>query len=299
MYPPLVKGILKKENCVLATVVETHGSAPQKPGSSAIFGLSGLMEGTVGGGLVEYQIEKEAAGAVSSKKSGYFRFELNDEIAEDNSVICGGGMNILVDATPEKHLPVFKALTESYQNRIPGVLVSIANTNPEGDFIIERSWITSENFLEESKKYDEELRKKINNMLEKSSSGVFSEIVRHTSPQFQDNFIFLESIVPLPVLIIAGAGHVGKALAHIGKLLDFEITVWDDREEFANKKNIPDADNVMSGDLNNTLGKFTPGPDTFIVIVTRAHKNDSDVLKKFIDSKAGYIGMIGTGKKLP
>lgn len=298
LYPSLVKRIQKKENCILATVVESHGSAPQKPGSSALFDKNDLLEGTIGGGLVEYNMQAKATEVVNSKKSGLFSFELDDEMTNDNSAICGGGMSILLDALPEKHLRVFEALTKSYKERIPGVLVTIAQTDSKEDFIIERIWIDKENFSRNTERFDNELTQRIKNMLEQSFLGMFSEIVHHTSPEFKDKSIFLESIVPLPKLVIAGAGHVGKALSKFGKLLDFEVTVWDDREEYANKKNIPDADIIMSGEFNNTLGKVVPKPDTYIVIVTRGHKNDSEVLKKFIGSNAAYIGMIGSRSKI-
>jgi len=102
----------------------------------------------------------------------------------------------------------------------------------------------------------------------------------------------------LPRLIIAGAGHVGTALSHLGKLLDFEVTVWDDRVEFANKKHLPDAHRILSGSLDESLGKLKVDHDTFIVIVTHGHKNDADALRKFIASEAGYIGMIGSRRKV-
>jgi xanthine dehydrogenase accessory factor len=298
IYPGLAGRLKKNESCVFATVVETHGSTPQKPGSSAIFSNVGLLDGTVGGGKVEFIIQKKSVESLKTKNSGYYRFDLNDEIDEDNSVICGGGMNILIDATPEKHLPVFNALNESCKNRIPGVLVTMAGMDEPGDFKIERFWIDKENIQLYANKFDAGLMQEIKAMLEKTRPGVFSELVRHTSPEYEDRYIFLESIVPLPRLLIAGAGHVGKALAHFGKLLDFEVTVWDDREEYANYENIPDADYLLTGNLNDTLGKVTPGADTFIVIVTRGHNNDSDVLREFINTGAGYIGMIGSRKKI-
>jgi len=298
IYPALAKHLQINENCVLATVVETHGSTPQKPGSSAIFGVDGLLEGTVGGGNVEFIIQKKAAEALKTKKSGYYRFDLNNEIDAEDSVICGGGMNILVDATPEKHLPVFSALTKSLKKRVPGVLVTMAGTDSQGNFEIEWFWVEKDNTELIDSRFDTGLKQEINAMFEKSEKGKFAEIVRHTSPQFEDNYVFLESIVPLPRLLIAGAGHVGKVLAHIGKLLDFEVTVWDDRAEYANYENIPDADHLLSGNLADTLGKITPGADTFIVIVTRGHKNDSEVLKQFISTGTGYIGMIGSRKKI-
>jgi xanthine dehydrogenase accessory factor len=109
---------------------------------------------------------------------------------------------------------------------------------------------------------------------------------------------FLESVVPLPQLIIAGAGHVGKAVSHLAKLLDFEVTVWDDRPEYANKTNLPDADKILSGKLDESIAKLKVAKDTYIVIVTRGHKNDAEVLRKFIGSDACYIGMIGSRRKI-
>lgn len=298
IYPNLLNYMQNNEEFILATVVNTHGSVPQIPGSSAVIGKKNVMEGTIGGGVVEHTIKKVAADAIKSKKSGYYRFDLDDEITKDNAAICGGGMNVLLDANPKEHLSVFKALATSYQNRIPGVLLTLANTVVKDNLVIERIWINAGNFKKISNRFDAELNQKIKNMLEESAPGKFCEIVRHTSPEYEDKYVFLECIAPRPRLIIAGAGHVGKALANIGKWLDFEVTVWDDREEYANKKNIPDADIVMKGELNQTLGALHPQPDTFIVIVTRGHKKDAEVLKKFIRSKAGYIGMIGSRNKI-
>lgn len=298
IYAELIESLNKKEPCILATVTGTTGSAPQVPGSSAVFGEKGLFSGTVGGGVVEFNIQKQAAQAIQSKKSGYFRFNLNDDISAENAAICGGGMRILMDASPEKHLPVFTELTQSYFNRVPGVLVTLAKSNNYEDLNIERYWVTRQNLHEISQKLHQEVLTILEEMLRETKSGDFRGITAFTSPELEDNYAFLESVVPLPRLIIAGAGHVGKALAHMGKLLGFEVTVWDDRPEFANKENLPETENILCGEMEKTLGEIVPDCDTFIVIVTRGHKSDSEVLKHFIGSDAGYIGMMGSRKKV-
>jgi xanthine dehydrogenase accessory factor len=298
MYAELVEFIERKQPCVLATVSSTTGSAPQVPGSSAVFGENGLLAGTVGGGKVEFNILKQAQEALSTKKHGYFYFNLNDDLSDEDSSICGGQMNIFIDATPEKHLSVFKSLTESNSKRMPGILVSLLKSDTSGNMDLERFWVTAENLGEVSGKMHKDVVQKAEEMLRVPKAGDFNVIVEHTSPEFEDNYTFLESVVPLPQLIIAGAGHVGKALAHMGKLLDFEVTVWDDRPEFANKVNLSAADNILCGKMEKALGEILPRRDTFIVIVTRGHKNDSEVLKHFIRSGAGYIGMMGSRKKV-
>ncbi len=298
IYIHLLESLQKKERCVFATIVETHGSTPQKPASSAVFGKNGLIAGTIGGGSVEHRIQEKATEAVTSGNSGIFRFELNDDIHADDSAICGGGMTILLDAAPEKHLSVFEALNKSFTSGIPGVLLTKGNFVSNSDFTINRFWVTSEPAAALNDNEQEEVKKAVYDMLRNPVKNELRELVIPASPETKGDFIILESIVPKSRLVIAGAGHVGKALSHFGKLLDFEVIVWDDREEYANRDNLPDADKIISGNVQNGLSDLNSNNDTFVVIVTRGHKNDSEVLKQVISSEAGYIGMIGSSKKV-
>jgi CTP:molybdopterin cytidylyltransferase MocA len=110
--------------------------------------------------------------------------------------------------------------------------------------------------------------------------------------------LFFEPIFPLPGLIIAGAGHIGRALAHLANLLDFEVTVIDDRSEYANSQNIPDADHLVVDNIGKALQGMTRSPDTYIVIVTRGHKDDGEALRACLDADVAYIGMIGSKRKI-
>jgi len=110
-------------------------------------------------------------------------------------------------------------------------------------------------------------------------------------------FAFLERILPKPALIIAGAGHIGQSLVHLGKYLGFEVTVWDDRPEYADQTRIPEADIVLSGAIDS-LEKINIQDDSYLVIVTRGHKSDAEVLRKFVKTNAAYIGMIGSKAKV-
>ncbi len=298
IYLELLENLRKNIPCTFATVVKTDGSTPQKPGSSAILTKEGLIAGTIGGGAIEHQIRQKAAEAIQTKKSGVYSFVLNDDISAEDSMICGGGMTIFLDAAPEDHLQVFEDLAESYQNRIPGVLITTCTAGSDSGFAVRRFWITHTNLSSVAESLTDEVIQTTNELFIRSAFNDFREIIVHTSPGFEDNYTFLESIIPLPQLIIAGAGHVGKALTHLGKLLGFEVTVWDDRQDYTNKENLPDADILLSGSLDSSLGKIKAGPDTFIVIVTRGHQKDAEVLKLFIASGAGYIGMIGSRKKV-
>ena len=113
IYPELVALLQQQTECILATVISTQGSTPQKSGSSALIGNSGLLAGTVGGGITEVKVIQQAQFLLKTKKSGLFAYELHGEIFKGSESICGGSMTILLDATPDLHLPVFNQLKDS------------------------------------------------------------------------------------------------------------------------------------------------------------------------------------------
>ncbi len=283
---------------VLATVVRTIGSTPQKPGSSALFGRKGLVSGTVGGGVVEGEVQKLAAEAILSKNSGLYHFNLANDISKTEEAICGGEISVLADATPSEHIKVFNQLKLSLANGIPGVLITRVTPATEGCVKINRYWISEmvrpslpDDLLA---RIEPEVTKLMN---EKNPSG-FSGLEIGLPGGEPSVPVFLQPFFPPGQLVIAGAGHIGRALAHLGSLLDFEVTVIDDRSEFANRENIPDADHFIVDNIGKAIGDVKKGENTYVVIVTRGHRDDAAALKPCIGKGVAYIGMIGSKNKI-
>jgi xanthine dehydrogenase accessory factor len=109
--------------------------------------------------------------------------------------------------------------------------------------------------------------------------------------------ILIEPIIPAPVLYIFGAGHISIPLSIIGKMLDFAVTVIDDRREFANKDRFPAVDEIYAEDMKQVFNKLNVNESSYIVIVTRGHAHDEVVLEWAITTPAYYIGMIGSKTK--
>ena len=110
--------------------------------------------------------------------------------------------------------------------------------------------------------------------------------------------LFVEVQRRPPTLIIVGAGHVAQPLARLGKLIDFEVVVIDDRPQYANPERFPQADRVLAAPFRTTLRDWPIDSDTFIVLVTRGHSQDVECLLEVIDSPARYIGMIGSKRRV-
>jgi xanthine dehydrogenase accessory factor len=110
--------------------------------------------------------------------------------------------------------------------------------------------------------------------------------------------LFFEVLAQPPRLIIVGAGHIAVPLAHMAKLLDFEVVVLDDRPEYAQPERFPEVDRILVGPYAETLAQLPINPDTYVVLVTRGHVHDQACLERVLGSEAAYIGMIGSKRRV-
>jgi xanthine dehydrogenase accessory factor len=110
--------------------------------------------------------------------------------------------------------------------------------------------------------------------------------------------VFFDLAVPRPTLVVVGAGHVAMPIAEVGRLMDFEVVVIDDRPSFANAERFPHADRIIVDDFSRALDQLDITPSTFVVLVTRAHTYDVHALRKIVRRPAGYIGMIGSRRRV-
>jgi xanthine dehydrogenase accessory factor len=109
--------------------------------------------------------------------------------------------------------------------------------------------------------------------------------------------VYIEPLMLEPHLVILGAGHVGKTLAKLARFTGFRVTVVDDRREFANQENIPDAHELMVTEFGRAFEGITVEDGAFIVVATRGHNHDLDAVKAALRTKAGYIGLLGSRRK--
>ncbi len=110
--------------------------------------------------------------------------------------------------------------------------------------------------------------------------------------------VFIEPVLPKPHLVIAGGGHIAQEIFWLAKRLKFEVSVIDDRTEFASADRFPGADRLIVSDIGEALRSLPVHAQTYIVIVTRGHRYDEEALQAVLGSPAAYIGMIGSRKKI-
>lgn len=191
------------EPCALATIVKTRGSTPGKTTMRMLVRRDGSFLGTVGGGCLEAEVLEAALQCMRDELPRTLEFSLNERDYPGSGLLCGGQVEVFVEAIVE------------------------------------------------------------------------------------------------PRLVLFGGGHVSGALAKLARMVGFHVTVADDRAEFASLERHPDAHAVQVGAFDELARSLAPAEGQYLVIVTRGHDQDGEVLEALwrAGCKPKYLAMIGSRAK--
>jgi xanthine dehydrogenase accessory factor len=110
--------------------------------------------------------------------------------------------------------------------------------------------------------------------------------------------VFVEPVVPQPRAFIFGAGHISKSISKVATLAGFATVVVDNRESYANRDRFPEADEIFAEEYEDVFPKLNIRDTSYLIIVTRGHRDDMRVLRWAVETNAKYIAMIGSKRKV-
>jgi xanthine dehydrogenase accessory factor len=203
VYDELIRLRRLGQKCALATIVQVRGSIPSFESAKLLVREDGSMIGTIGGGCVEAEVWNAAREVMETEKSKHMSFNLGQDAAYDNGLICGGQLDV-----------------------------------------------------------------------------------------------FVEPVIPSPRAIIFGAGHISKSLCKVASLAGFSTTIVDNRDSFANRERFPEADEIFAEEYEDVFPKLSIYESTYLIIVTRGHRDDMRVLRWAATTPARYVAMIGSKRKV-
>lgn len=273
----------------LAMVIHSSGSTPQKPGAKAIFEARGAVIGTLGGGCLEAESRARALRALDDGAPLAFDLKLDEVNGWDDGLVCGGTVRIFVTPDARVGAKAYRAMLEAWKGERRGVLLTVIShpAHPAGTaFWAEEGKLDALDLALDSAS--------LAKILKQEKPG---RILVEGDEDTQAMEVFVEPVFPRPKLIIAGAGHIGKATARLGARLGFQVTIIDDRPSFANAKHVPDADTILCGDIAKEIAGLSIDKNTYVVVVTRGHRHDAQALAACIHAPAAYIGLIGSRRK--
>lgn len=278
----------------LGCVVHTSGSTPQKTGSRAIFLPGGEILGTLGGGCMEAEARRRGLKLLRGGAPELLELHLDDDFGWDDGLICGGTAHILLQPRPHDQLPVFQACLDLHAKRGRGVLC-LVTAGPAGSVgrysLIEAGGRTTGDLV------DDALRQAAHQEAGAALQSGREEPFRLRLPGGAGE-LYLEPLLPRPVCLIAGAGHIGAALAHYAARCGFDVAVVDDRPSLVTEERLPAVAHRLAAPIVQTVEEWPVGPDTYVVVVTRGHRHDATVLRAALRRGAAYVGMIGSRRKI-
>jgi len=301
MYQQIRQLLKEGETLAVTTIVSTLGSTPREVGAKMIVTASGEILGTIGGGCGEAEVRRRAVEVIRSRRPEMVRVELLDDIESDSPAVCGGVLDTFIDPWSKDAGIALRLAEELYEISEAGnaaVLASVLasdgfdDVTPGGKCLVRNGEVCCGNIP------NQELLAAI--LKEAAVRQEHEDCLRVTLELSGGRMaeVFFEVMTAVRKVVIVGAGHLAIPLVQYTKILGFHTTVIDDRVIFANRERFPDADEVLAGDMAETLGGLEITPQTYIVLITRGHQFDEPCLRAVIHSSAKYIGMIGSRRRV-
>jgi xanthine dehydrogenase accessory factor len=276
----LISALEQGQSAVLAAIVRSSGSAPRTSGARMLMLADGTPTGSIGGGALEGACQAQAKELfLGSCSFVELNFELNASSAADAGMLCGGSVSVLLHRVDPISLELFRQVRDEYVQGLRPMLLTLlpSDSKPPRLAYLGR---------QENGNLPAELRAEILRKNRRVPLLVNSG----------DQEVFVEPLVHPGIVHLVGAGHVALATAQLAAFVGFEVVVMDDRVDFANMARYPQAREIRVLDsFDNCLDEL--GPDDYVVIVTRGHMHDREVLAQALRTPAGYVGMIGSRRK--
>lgn len=273
-FAKLLYEMEKNHDTVLVTIIADRGSAPRGAGSQMLVGASGRIIGTIGGGAVEKISEDMALEQLAKKESRCHEFQLHANAKEDIGMVCGGNVNVQFQYIPgnsEVWEQTARTVLERISRRTSGWLA--LKTDGSAPSLLDGDGKTI------------------------MGNPVAGTVTHKVWLPDASREVFC---LPLPIgerAFIFGGGHCAQALAPLLTTVGFRVTVFDNREEYANRNNFPNIENLIVGDYTRLSEYMSVTAEDYAVVMTNGHSFDFEVQEQLLRHPMAYVGVIGSRSK--
>jgi xanthine dehydrogenase accessory factor len=276
------------QDFALVRLIAERGSTPRAAGAEMLVRRDGSIAGTIGGGLLELTMMKQAADVLERGRSVITNLGLTGtDVNSDEKMICGGSADVLIayvapgDPTLADVCAAARAAVAA-QRKAWLFTVLLADEGGEVEYCL----LGEDDTLVGARPCEPgDLR------------AAVGKIAVHGSAALPDGREVLVEALDIPsTVVICGAGHVAHALAPVAMHAGFQAIVLDDREDFASQERFPGAQVVVTP-FDEALSGVDVGENSYVVIVTRGHTHDFNVLKQALRTPARYVGLMASKGK--
>ncbi|MDL2217573.1 XdhC family protein [Christensenellaceae bacterium OttesenSCG-928-M15] len=283
LFNTLYNTLQSGENAVLCSVIASSGSAPRGAGAKMIVYENGKTFGTIGGGAVEHVSTQLAVNVHKTGKSAEESFRLRKNDVADLGMICGGDVTV--------YFQYFSAADEAARDMLKGMVELLCGDEDAWLILaLEGQAVAGMGVYDEKHgiRYTDAIALEELKPLLKGAAVLTDGDIRY----------YVEPLVQSLTVYIFGGGHVSQELVPVIAHVGFRSVVFEDREEFAHKELFPGVAHCVIGDFEDFQKEVSIRQQDYIVIMTRGHQADYDVLVQALRTQAAYIGLIGSRHKM-
>jgi xanthine dehydrogenase accessory factor len=292
IFDEIHQSLRNGQELAVATIVSDSGSTPRSSGSKMIVYPNGAISGTIGGGAVEGDVIQRALRRFEMQGAEIVFYDLSRGARIDRmDLICGGQIRVLIEHVPvhADNIDLYHAAQTEFKRSRSFLWIGII-TGHSGQLQVAHAIQKTPNEFVGPPNVKHELQALIESDNQILNGSRFMEA--------KGRSFVIESIQPPHTVFLFGAGHVSREFAALSKSVGFRTIVIDDRAEFANTDRFPDADEIrVCPKFAEVFKGVATSADDYIVIMTRGHRFDKEVLAQALQTEAGYIGMIGSRRK--
>lgn len=270
LFRTMVHHLEAGEPVILVSLLSSSGSTPRGAGAMMAC-FPGGSTGTIGGGNVEFTAQKLAQELLQSRENALRSYRFTPGDAASLGMVCGGDVTVHFQCLAPEDAAVIAALRRLVELSGGGKGLWLLRCLREAE-------VTEMRVI---------------------AQGEASELAAY----LKDGTVFRDGILSIPVsrpgtVWLFGGGHVSQALAAVLTPLDFRAAVYDDRPEFASEERFPTAVRRISAPFEALRQHVSLGADDYLVIMTRGHQADFEVLRQTLRAPVRYLGCIGSRRKL-
>jgi xanthine dehydrogenase accessory factor len=269
-YQQLAQAMVKSP-VVIATVTRIKGSVPREVGAKMFVCRDGCIGGTIGGGAGEAKVITQALKVLETGEKQFVEIDLSGAQTRETQGVCGGMMQVWLERWAGK-----EAIALVHQ------ILDILNSGQAGVLVTP--------FDAARFPYIRLSHEDLTQCLETTIEMLYATSLHPTA--------LVEPLLPLPTLLIIGAGHIAIPLAKIAKQAGFRVIVQDDRPEFTTKERFPEASLLLALPIASVLDTLPQAHQLYVALVTRGIQHDLEALRILLQQPTQYIGMIGSEKRV-
>ncbi len=298
---------LKQNPILVCTIIRQSGSSPRGVGALMMLTPDGEIQGSIGGGRLEAMLVEGREKFLKQRVSQVLSFHLSEAEAADLDMICGGNISVLMEPIfPEdaQFVSLFSAVRETIQRQGCGWMISAFAGDGLRNTPVKKAFITLQGkvignipvsaAVKDQQLLSLDLPDEALPIKDLTNVNLQAQLIQSGTKQF-----LIQPVGQFSKVFIIGAGHIAQKVAQLTQSVGFQTVVLDDREEFLSEERFPLVDQrITLPDFRNVFATIHIDLNSYLVIVTRGHSSDKMVLQQALQTPAGYIGMIGSQRKI-